>query len=325
MQTLILSEAFRSYVKNSSLRESSVDIKQRAFGYFLELAGDIPIDKIGYATAEDYRNWLAEHKSRETANVYLANLKPFFGWLIKRGYMEQNPFAAIELYKTSEKRPEVFKPDEIERILRVADLRWQVITLLGLCSLRRGEVLNLTVADLCFEKNYLRIQPKTNTPETWAWEIKNHQQAIVPLPQKFTFPDMIVTPHNSIRQLISSNPVYQPYVCIQPEIYQQMMVMKTEGRLIWQWRNCPWSNFTRDWRSLLRRAMVRHRNFHSLRATFASAMVNNGLALTDTAKLMRHSSVQTTAKYYIAVDEEKLVNKAAEIAQTNYAGQETQS
>lgn len=322
--TLTLSEAFRSYIKNNSMAESSADIKRRAFGYFLDLAGDVPIDTIGYPAAEDFRNWLVEHRTKATANVYIANLKPFFNWLIKRGYLQQNPFAAIELFKVGGKRPEVFEPDEIERILRVADLRWQVITLLGLSSLRRGEILNLTIADLCFEKNYIRIQPKTNTPEIWAWEIKNHQQAIVPLPKKFVFPDMIVDPQNFIRQLTASLPGGQPYICVMPAVYRQLIALKAEGRLKYQLRNCPWTNFTRDWRSLLRRAAVRHKNFHALRATFATTMSNAGLALTDTAKLMRHSSTQTTARYYIAIDEAKLINRVAEISETNYAVQKTQ-
>ena len=54
-------------------------------------------------------------------------------------------------------------------------------------------------------------------------------------------------------------------------------------------------------------------------------MSNAGLSLSDTAKLMRHSSTQTTARYYIAVDEESLVSKVAEISEKNYAVQKTQS
>jgi integrase len=317
--TLTLSQAYQAYFKNNSMAESSADIKRRAFRYFQDLTGDMPIDKIGYAAAEDFKNWLGEHKTKESGNIYIRNLKPFFNWLIKRGYLQQNPFAAIGVFKISEKRPEVFKPEEIERILRVADLRWQVITLLGLCSLRRSEVLNLTIADLCFEKNYIKIQPKTNTPETWDWEIKNHQRAIVPVPKKFVFPDMIVDPQSFIKQLIAGLPFEQPYVCVMPAMYMYLINLKAVGRLTWQKKNCPWSNFNRSWRALLKHAAVRHRNFHCLRATFATTMSGAGLSLSDTAKLMRHSSTQTTARYYIAVDEEALVSKVAEISETNYA------
>ena len=103
MQTLTLSEAFQSYIKNNpSMAESTVEIKRRAFGHFFGLVGDMPIDKIGYAAAEDFRNWLGEHKTKESANIFIANLKPFFNWLIKRGYCSKIPLRRWSFIKSAE-------------------------------------------------------------------------------------------------------------------------------------------------------------------------------------------------------------------------------
>jgi integrase len=318
---LTLKQAFEIYLEKSSFAESSIEVKQRAFNLFTAMVGDLPIEEVTYGQAEDYKLELAKGRARKAANIYMANLKPFFVWLVRRGYLETNPFDELTLYPVSERNKEIFTPAEIERILRIADLRMQVITLLGLCSLRRAEVLNLTTADLNFAKGYLYIRPKADTATTWRWDIKNHQEAIVPLPEKFSLMDMTVNLHALIRQLSLEIPVFQPYLCIKPACYRYLIQLKDAGRLKWVLRNCPWQNFPRDWRHLLKRASVRSLRFQDLRVTFATTMVKNGLAITDTSKLMRHSSIQTTATYYVQVEEQKLFKRVSEIADKFYVNQ----
>jgi len=315
---MTVKEAFALYVQKSALEESSVEIKKRALRLFVKSAGDLQIGKVGYAEAEDYRVWLVKNQTKESANIYLANFKPFFGWLAKRGYIERNPFATVKLFEADARRKEVFEPAEIERILRVADLRWQAITLLGLCSLRRSETLNLTINDLCFEKGYCRVEPKQESPTMWPWSIKNHRRAIVPMPEVFTLPDMVVNLHRVLRDLIADLPYGQPYLCVQPIVYGRMLAMKMAGGLSWRWRNCPWQNFTRDWLRLLRQASVRRKRYQDLRATLPTIMARRGVPITDTQRLLRHKSIQTTAQYYIKAEEQKLMVMTAGIAAKFY-------
>jgi integrase len=326
-------EGFALYLTKRALAESSVEVKKRALELFIESAApavsvetnagvhrelDMPVESVGFCEVEDFKMWLAKTKSKASANIYLANLKPFFGWLEKRGIIKQDPFAAITFFETDSRRKEIFTPAEIERIMQVASLRWQVITLLGLCSLRRSEVLNLTKNDLNWQGGYLRITPKQQTANTWAWTIKNHRAAIVPMPEIFTLPDMIVNLHQRIRELIAETPYGQQYICVQPEVCSRMLKMQTEGKLCWHWRNCPWQNFTRDWLRLLKRAAVTPKRYHDLRATMPTTMAERGVPITDVQRLMRHKSVQTTARYYIATDESKLVKTTTDIALKYY-------
>lgn len=315
---LTVSEGFALYLSKRALAESSVEVKTRAKRLFIEAIGDLPVKSVSFAEAEDYKMWLAKSRSVASANIYLANLKPYFGWLKMRGHIDQDPFATITLFETEHKRREVFGPAEIERILRVADLRWQMITLLGLCSLRRSEVLNLTVDDINWQGGYIRITPKADSQTTWQWAIKNHRAAIVPMPEIFTLPDMIVNLHNLLRELITELPIGQPYVCVQPETYERLLMMKSVGGLTWKWRNCPWQNFTRDWLRILKRAAVNRRCFKALRATMPTEMSQRGVPIKDVQQLLRHKSIQTTAEYYIATDERRLIQTTAEIASKFY-------
>lgn len=202
--------------------------------------------------------------------------------------------------------------EELERIFSVADLRWRAIIVLGLLSMRRAEVLNLTRSDLHFEKTpkYICVTAKHNGPKTWAWQIKNHNEAMVPLPEKIALSNMTIRPEIVLKQLIKTLPDEQSYICLTPAQYKNMMVRKAGGRLTFELRNNPGSNFTREFLGLLKRAMVPRKRFHDLRATFGTRMAEAGLALTEVQRLMRHSSPAITAAYYVSHDEAELAEKS---------------
>ena len=309
-----ISTLFELYIARSDLAESSVAIKQRALKCFTKAFGDRSVESIDYATAEDYRTILAKERSKQSANIYLQNFKPFFNWMLKRGYIEENPFAGLSLFVVGEQQRPVYSPEEISRIIMIAGLRWKVAVLLALCSMRRAEVLNLVVQDIDFDNSNVLVSPKKDTANTWRWNIKNHNQTIVPLPEKVELLDGEVNLHNLLLELIAILPANQPYVMLKQSHYQKMMHLKAAGKLNHELRNDPWQGFSRDYRALLRRAQVPHKRYHDLRATFATR-VSAHLSLTETQKLMRHSSPNTTAKYYIRHEQRQLVDKTSKIVQ----------
>jgi len=316
------SSLFELYLSRSDLRESSIEIKRRAFRFFQDYFAELPLDRISYAVVEDFRTLLTKGRSRTSANIYLQNIKPFFGWLVKRGYTNIDPFAGLAMYRIEKKRRPTYDSLEIERIMRVANQCWQVIVLLKLVSgLRRAEVLNLVVRDIHYDQRYILVSPKLETAETWLWLIKEHRQEIVPLPETVELPNMIVKFHDLLIRL-SESLEKQPYVVLPAKYYHRNLKRREEGKLTYEDRLCPWPNFNRAFNSLLRRAKVNHKRPHDLRATCATTLSKH-LSLTETQRLMRHASPQTTAKYYIRHDEEKLVQKASEITKKYYASNVT--
>lgn len=295
-----VTELFEMYISCSDLTASSVDLKRRAFGFFSCLFSDVALEELTFCHGEDFRNYLAKGRSRQSANIYLANTKPFFSWLVRRGFLKINPFGEVAAFRIGNKISETFTPDEIGRMLTVADTRWKVIILLALSSMRRSEILNLTVRDIDFDKGYITIREKKDTDRTWSWTIKNHNQAMVPL----------VGPAEKMLIELIDELDTQPYVIITPSYYRHLMKRKAAGRLHFRLRNCPWGNFTRDFLKLLSRASVRRKRFHSLRATFATNMDSANLSLPEIQKLMRHSNPAITARY-IRHDENELVARSA--------------
>ena len=321
-----VSECFTQYLKCQDLAESSIAIKARAVKFFIRLHGDMDVGEISFGECEDYKNSLrvtGRGKKRKpgAANTYLRNIKPLFSWMFKRGYIERNPFCELQLFRDDSIMLKPYEAQEIERMFKVADLHWKVIIVLGLLSLRRGEVMNLTVSDIDFAKNCIRIMPKDDTDKTWSWQIKNHVQAIVPFPEFIQLAETRVSCHSLLwRQIevVDNGSKGQPYVCILPKHYRRMMERKAVGELDFVSRGLADRSFSRSFASLLKRAAVKPRRFHDLRGTFATNMINNGINLNEAKLLMRHSSVQTTEKYYVHVDKQKLVAKSAKLCSNCY-------
>src|SRR5512133_114178 len=170
MQQSILS-CFELYLARADLRPASVRFKRQALRYFVEWFGDLPVGRITPAIAEDYRTMLAKGRSKRTANGYLANFRPFFGWLTKHGRIQADPFDGVQAFKLTEQDRQTFTPQELGRLLKVSDDLWRCRICLGLLGCRRGETLNVTVKEVFLDEPdpYILLSPKKAGADTWGW------------------------------------------------------------------------------------------------------------------------------------------------------------
>jgi integrase len=291
------------YIKRSHLQESSVEILQRSIRWFEELVGQIPPGRIDYGHIDDFRSWLKKGRAGTTANTYMGMAKGFFIWLYERRYIEKNPFVGIRRYPAAERQFEQYEIDEIRRILKIADIRWKAIVSLALCSMRRAEILNLHVSDVDFEKNEIHIRPKAESETTWPWSIKNHNEALVGIDEQVA--QMLI----QLADMLEGSS--QPYIILKPKYWRLNLEKQKAGTLRHADRNMPWGNFTRDFKSLLRRARVKEKRFHDLRGTFCTERYRAGFELIDLQYLMRHASIQTTARYIQIAEKKRLIAKSA--------------
>ena len=284
---------FDLYLSRNIFAESTIQIKSRAIGWFVESFGDLAVGEVTLGQAEQYRKQIADRpgiKAR-TVNTYIRSLDPFFDWLCRLGEIRVNPFATLRTMPEDDYQMQPYTPVELASIIDVADDRWRAIVLLAACcSLRRSEILNLTAADIFFDKSFLWVRPKRDTQATWSWRIKNHRQAKIALPELIGFEDIQVNLHDILADLIDKAGA-RPYFLLRRRHYRRMLLLKKAGPIDWERRNCPWNNFTRDYKSLLKRSMVEPRRFHDLRGTYATAMINGGCRLKEVQVLMRHKII----------------------------------
>jgi len=297
-----LNNRLTDYMGRSHLEESSEEVLRRAVKWFVELHGDIEPALVRYGHADDYRSWLKKGRAGSSANTYLAMIGGLFKWLLRRGYIGSDPFDGVKRFKVAERKFDIYTPEEIRRIIKVADDRWRAVVCLGLCSMRRAEIQNLLVSDIDFASNEIHIKPKKLSETTWPWQIKNHNEALVGIEDSIA--QMLM---KLIDSLTGSR---QPYVILRPKYWKRNLVRQKEGTLSHRDRNLPWGNFNREFKALLRRARVPDKRFHDLRGTFATVNYRDGLELIDLQYLMRHSSIQTTARYVKKEEERKLLKKS---------------
>lgn len=66
------------------------------------------------------------------------------------------------------------------------------------------------------------------------------------------------------------------------------------------------TNFSRAWKRFLTRIKIEYKKIHSIRDTYATLLIRKGAKIHDVKKLLGHSSITITEKYYIFVFPEDL-------------------
>lgn len=318
-----LSRLYDLYLSRSDLRPSSIRFKRRALKYFIDYFGDLPVSQVDSATAEDYRTMLAKGRSKSAANGYLANFKPFWEWLRRHGYIIDNPFFGLRLYRITKGRKETFTANELSRLLKVSSQLWRVRIVQGLLGMRRGEMLNVCKADIKINAchPHVLICPKVKTKKTWPWEVKDHAVRFVALPEKMYFNDIVVRVHDDIRERMNS--IDWPYLNLEERYYRKLLDWQENGKPPESKKSfeedCqdPTGNFQRMFRTLQKRAGIQQlRRYHELRAAFATAVIDKS-GLDRAADAMGHSNVQTT-RMYNRKSEMSLVQEMGQIVEKCY-------
>jgi integrase len=297
-------ELFKEYLSVGGYAESTIDSKKRALKFWPY--GSLDVKVITLAHAEDYQKKLRQGGKRvaKTVNLYVTHIRDFFNWCKRHKYVEDNPFEGLKDLPAVDRKMPSFSDDELIRMINVAKPRWKAIICFGAMGLRETEMLNLKWEDLKFDKQQILITPKKNTKDTWAWSIKNYKQAYASFPFQIVLPDVVVPFHDVVRSLRTAE---CPYVCQRPKYYKKLIEKHRQGKLYYRKKLTPWGNFDRDFKRLLKKAGVSPKSFQDMRRTFAEKLKSKGYDLQTVQMMMRHSSIETTARFYLNVEEQEVV------------------
>ena len=246
-------------------------------------------------TTSDIRAWLASlsraGESPRTVRRKTQSLRAFYRWLMKCNIIKISPLADIPLPKLSKPLPDIIRPEEIENALKFyreeaqeesssdSLLKELVLEMLYSLGIRRAELVAIDDADISLSSGEIKITGKRS------------KQRVIPLPMQLLskirnwqrirdeeFPDFPKPkPLFIIRnKRISPNQVYQ-------------IVNKA-----------------------LSGSSARKKSPHSLRHSFASAMLNGGAEIDSVREFLGHASLATTQIYtHISLSEIKKAYKSA--------------
>lgn len=283
-------ERTRTQVEPSTAASAAYRMKD-----FIAANGNFFADTVMFEHCEKFQKYCIDKGlSPASVNTHIKMVKRIFSLAVKRGQIEKNPFNGLPLLKVPRKAVRLLSQNEIQRLFKVAkDPVWKAkIMLSKTAGLRRGEVLNLTVNDIDFDKGKVIVQPKPDTDSTWRWVVKDKERRELPLIDSLA---------QLLADIITRLPEGQPYLFLSPERYDYLLTLKKSGRLIDRVAKCPEANFRRGWKLICKKAAVEGVTFHDLRATCITEWFEQGMMPHEVQRLAGHSSIDTTMNYYVGI------------------------
>ena len=306
-----ISDIFEFYIsKNQRLKSATRDRRRYIWDLLIEATDDMNIAEFGYNDAEDFQEWLySRNLAPSSIKSYLKAVQSIMRWCWRRGYRQGDPFEGLKKPRIPKQEIRVFSEAEVcDMLVSAPNDMWRARIMTAVSAgLRTGEILNLTINDVNFEKGYISVQSKKEIRETWAWSAKNYQTRRVPL-----------TEENSrlITKVMAELPPGQPYFMITEKRYWWLQQLRKQGKMNERQKGCPDEN-DRPWRRILDTTGISG-TFHDLRRTCISRWSwNQHLSIQEVKKLAGHADIKTTLEYYAAVRPDVL-NIARRIGATGF-------
>ena len=240
-----------------------------AFKILIDISGNIPLCQFNQAMAEKFINDIYE-RSKYSAALHYRTLKAAFEKAKQWDYISENPFRKFKLPRLPKHIPVFIEYRHLKRIIKVTRTKLlRDIYLTGYFSgLRLGELLNLRWDAVDFKNRFIKVE-NTNTFTT-----KNKKERIIPI-------------NESLYEILSSR--YPKSKITNAGDY---IFTRVKGVLL----NTDY--ISKSFKKAVRRAKLDDRiHFHTLRHSFASCLVQNGVSLYVVKELLGHQDITTTQIY----------------------------
>jgi integrase/recombinase XerD len=270
---------YRMYLKiERGLSESSIEsytLDVLGFEKFLidENITKNPID-CDLSSVQTFIYETAKLLSPNTQARRLSGLRSFFDYMIFESYRVSNPTDLIEAPKLGRKLPDVLGLNEVDLLLEQIDLghpqgfrNRAMLEMLYGSGIRVSELVNLSLSNLFFQENLIRVTGKGN------------KQRLVPM-GKFTKKFILFYINNSrTQQKIDS-------------VYQDIVFLNRNGKILTRQMI-----FTIIKQLALKADIKKKIGPHTFRHSFATHLLENGADLRTIQILMGHENITTTEVY----------------------------
>ncbi|MCH7963727.1 MAG: tyrosine-type recombinase/integrase [Bacteroidetes bacterium] len=255
--------------KKTTHTKSYIRSIKYSFSELIKFAGNIRLDYVDVRTAE---NFIFEtfQKSYHAAALHHRTLKAAFSKAIFWEYVSENPFKKIKSPKIPIKLPVFINARELKQILDKTESKLfrDIFIAAFLTGARLGEILNLKWNGVDLTNQILTVK---NTVE---FTTKNKRERVIPI--------------NSELQIILKHR------------FPKVIDLKLDEFVFWKVKGVKLNN---DYVSKKFKAAVRASglddkiHFHTLRHSFASRLVQKGVALYVVKELLGHEDLRTTQIY----------------------------
>lgn len=236
-----------------------------AIGNFQRICGNPTLTALTPQHLDQYKTIRMDEVSPVSLNIEIRTLRALMNVAVRWRLLKANPFAEVQELALPEVTPTYFTREDYHRLLNSNMEEWlrDIIVFAVLTGMRRGEILNLKWPDVDLERKTVRIQ------SDGTFKTKQGRTRIIPM----------------------SEGVY----CL----VTGRMIKKT-GDYVFSRRGFKINDdlVSKKLKLHLRAAGLNDSlHFHSLRHTFASWLVQDGVSLYEVQKLLGHSNISVTQVY----------------------------
>lgn len=270
LKTISLSDFRDQFVEYSTGIHTPKTLRTNvtAFREFLRVEGNKQLHSIGIREIEHFLSVKKKEASEWTARKYYGSLAAAFEKALQWDYLETNPFRKVSKPKEREILPAYFSESDFRLLLSVIEERdFRELCITGLLTgLRVSELINLHWNDIDFSSKLILIR------NTESFTTKTRKVRIVPM-------------SDDLYHLLKARKEAVRFEC------DVVFHNKQGGELLY-------TSVSQKFKKYVRRAGLNEKlHFHSLRHSFASALVMSGVSLYAVQKLLGHTSSRTTEIY----------------------------
>lgn len=234
------------------------------FKFFLNYTGNLELSLVTKQMVMEYLDYRVHSPSIYRARIDLINLSSAFNRAVDQGYLLKNPCSGIKQFKLPQKAPKYFSAEEYIMLLGSIKEQWfkDIVELAYSSGMRQMEIITLRWAQVDLKNETITLNNhfvinKGKRVQT-VYLSKRAKEILVRL---FNEKNHDLVFHNNFKK------------------YKQ-------------------DHISKKFKKHVRRTNVNQSlNFHSLRHTFASRLVQAGTSLYVVQKLLGHADIKTTQIY----------------------------
>jgi len=193
------------------------------------------------------------------------------------------------IQKAQNRQIEILTEDEINKIKNVIkDTTYELLILLDLCTgLRLGELLALDWNCIDLKAKTLKVERSVKEVYIYDNEDTKHIETIFQVPKTI----------RSFRTLP-----------IPDDIVKRLKKITNKNGLVFKDNNnnvLKGKNVASEWNRIQKACNIPHKKFHSIRHTYASILLKNGIDIQTVSELMGHYDISVTQIYLHSSKEQK--------------------
>lgn len=232
-------------------------------------------------------------------------LRRLFRWMCSEGYCDNlmDTVAVKDVPRTRLNADiSVFCDADVKQIINQPNRLHFLFFLAFATGMRLGEILAIRYSD--FHDGTVTVSKQLN--EHYVIGESTYHESSITEPKSSSSNRVIPLPPSAEKELANHRKWHSEEMM--QNCYRTDFVFTSgTGHLLSK------GNFRRAWQRHLKQCGIPYQKFHSCRATYCTMLCKNGVPLETASKLMGHSDVSVTAKYYRAVTDAEMRDAVSKI------------